>query len=185
MTSAVVVVGVGVGAFVVLQALIYSAIEDRPLLDGFHWALQTISSVGYGDCSPRSALGRVFAVITATMGIVWMGAFTIVVGRVLSVRTAFVAVLIISLACGAALVALEGWPPNVAAYYVVISLLTVGYGDVTVSTAGGKVVSMLLCVAAAIPTALLLGAMQNAAVGYLAPASAPLTSARKRAKRSD
>lgn len=45
----------------VVQAVAFSVVEEIPLPDGLYLALCTISTIGYGDIHPRSALGKLLA----------------------------------------------------------------------------------------------------------------------------
>jgi voltage-gated potassium channel len=44
-------------------------IEGWPLLDSFYFATQTVTTVGYGDVTPQTVLGRAFATIFMLVGV--------------------------------------------------------------------------------------------------------------------
>jgi voltage-gated potassium channel len=46
------------------------------LSDGFWWALVTVTTVGYGDISPTSDLGRIFASLLIILGVVLFSLIT-------------------------------------------------------------------------------------------------------------
>jgi len=50
------------------------AITSLP--DGFWWALVTVTTVGYGDISPTSDLGRIFASLLIVLGVVLFSLIT-------------------------------------------------------------------------------------------------------------
>jgi voltage-gated potassium channel len=61
---------------IVISAMIYSYAENVPYIDAFWWALVTITTVGYGDISPATPLGRVAAIILMILGIGFIGMLT-------------------------------------------------------------------------------------------------------------
>ena len=62
-------------AFIVTSSLIYFAEHDaQPLAfasipDAMYWSLITLTTVGYGDVSPVTLIGKVIAMLTAIMGV--------------------------------------------------------------------------------------------------------------------
>lgn len=46
-----------------LGGMAYAAAENLPLPLGLYWAVQTATTVGYGDVPPRSGAGHVIAVL--------------------------------------------------------------------------------------------------------------------------
>jgi voltage-gated potassium channel len=52
-----------------LQAIVFAVIEGWPLLDGFYFAVVTMATVGYGDLTPQTALGKLAAVAFMFVGI--------------------------------------------------------------------------------------------------------------------
>jgi hypothetical protein len=55
-------------------AWLFSAIEGIPFGDGFYWAVETGTTVGYGDVTPHNAAGRVIAVAVMLLAIPLFGA---------------------------------------------------------------------------------------------------------------
>jgi Ion channel len=55
-------------------AWLFSAIEHLPVGDGFYWAVETGTTVGYGDVTPHNAAGRVVAVVVMLLAIPLFGA---------------------------------------------------------------------------------------------------------------
>ena len=62
-------------AFVLTSSLIYFAehraqpVEFASIPDAMYWSLITLTTVGYGDVSPVTWIGKVISVITALMGV--------------------------------------------------------------------------------------------------------------------
>lgn len=46
-----------------LAAAAFSVFESASFLDGLYWASTTLTSVGYGDLSPATAVGKVFTIV--------------------------------------------------------------------------------------------------------------------------
>lgn len=61
---------------IIIAAMIYSYAENVPYLDSFWWALVTTTTVGYGDISPTTSLGRIAAIILMILGIGFIGVLT-------------------------------------------------------------------------------------------------------------
>jgi Ion channel len=55
-------------------AWLFSATEHIPFGDGFYWAVETGTTVGYGDLTPHNAAGRVVAVVVMLLAIPLFGA---------------------------------------------------------------------------------------------------------------
>jgi voltage-gated potassium channel len=67
------------GIVLVGGAEAYAAAENVSLGTGIYWALQTMTTVGYGDVPPKTPLGRVIACILMVAGI---GFFALITGAV-------------------------------------------------------------------------------------------------------
>lgn len=49
--------------------IFYWVVEDLRLLDSFYFSTMTLATVGYGDFSPKTDLGKLFTVFYALIGI--------------------------------------------------------------------------------------------------------------------
>ncbi|AMV60777.1 Potassium voltage-gated channel subfamily KQT [Pediococcus damnosus] len=61
---------------VVLSALLYSIVEKISLSNALWWAITTATTVGYGDISPHTAIGKIIAAILMLGGIGFIGLLT-------------------------------------------------------------------------------------------------------------
>lgn len=59
--------------FVFLGALVFSYIEGWEYTDAVYWADVTLLTIGFGDISPQTTLGRALLFPYATLGIVCLG----------------------------------------------------------------------------------------------------------------
>lgn len=64
------------GTVLLLGATIYSIAENTNFIDSLWWAFVTSTTVGYGDISPVSAIGRLTAMMLMMTGIGMFGALT-------------------------------------------------------------------------------------------------------------
>lgn len=64
------------GTVLLLGATVYSIAENVNFIDSLWWAFVTSTTVGYGDISPVSTIGRITAMILMLTGIGMFGALT-------------------------------------------------------------------------------------------------------------
>jgi voltage-gated potassium channel Kch len=57
-----------------IGAAFYHYIEHLPWLDAFYFCTITLTTIGYGDISPKTDLGKLFTIPYAIMGIGILGA---------------------------------------------------------------------------------------------------------------
>jgi voltage-gated potassium channel len=57
----------------------FAAIEDRPTWDGVYWAVTTMTTVGYGDITPKTDGGRIIAMLVMVVGI---GFLSLIIGAI-------------------------------------------------------------------------------------------------------
>lgn len=57
------------GTLILISSVIISYVEGRPLSDALWWSIVTCTTVGYGDISPATGIGRVVAVVLMMFGI--------------------------------------------------------------------------------------------------------------------
>ncbi|WP_390633109.1 potassium channel family protein [Liquorilactobacillus satsumensis] len=60
----------------IISAILYSLAENEPLGESFWWAIATATTVGYGDISPHTAIGKLAAVLLMFVGIGFIGMLT-------------------------------------------------------------------------------------------------------------
>jgi len=64
-------------AFLFLGTLFYRAIEEWSWIDSFYFTVITLTTVGYGDFSPQTDIGKLFTVIYIIMGLGMLSSFII------------------------------------------------------------------------------------------------------------
>lgn len=57
------------GALILISSVLISYVEGKPFTDALWWSIVTCTTVGYGDISPATGIGRVIAVILMIFGI--------------------------------------------------------------------------------------------------------------------
>ncbi|MGX7419443.1 potassium channel family protein [Carnobacterium gallinarum] len=60
----------------IFSSIIYSIAENVSLTDSLWWAMATATTVGYGDISPSTPLGRLVAILLMFLGIGFIGMLT-------------------------------------------------------------------------------------------------------------
>jgi len=54
---------------VCISTLVFSYVEKRDLFDSFYWTVTVISTVGFGDITPHTRIGKLLFIIDAVSGI--------------------------------------------------------------------------------------------------------------------
>jgi voltage-gated potassium channel len=68
---------IGISAFLLIAAsMIFSVVEQTNLASAFWWAIETTTTVGYGDIYPHTVLGKVLAIVLMLLGIGIIGMLT-------------------------------------------------------------------------------------------------------------
>ena len=52
-----------------LSTLIFSYVEKHSLFDAFYWTITVLSTVGFGDITPHTFIGRILFIFDAISGI--------------------------------------------------------------------------------------------------------------------
>lgn len=63
-------------AILIIASVLYSLAEKASLADSFWWAMATATTVGYGDISPHTIVGRLAAIMLMFVGIGFIGMLT-------------------------------------------------------------------------------------------------------------
>ena len=61
---------------ILIAAEIYSVVENAGYMNSLWWAIATTTTVGYGDISPHTGIGRAVAVVLMILGIGLIGSVT-------------------------------------------------------------------------------------------------------------
>ena len=76
----------GVIACLFIGGAVFAATQHIPVTRGWYWALETATTVGYGDVTPSNAAGRVVAsVVMLTTIPMLAGAFALVTGSAVAI----------------------------------------------------------------------------------------------------
>jgi len=130
-------------------------------LDALHWSLQSFTTVGYGDTVPTTSVGKLFACGASVLGIAIFSLITSVVANSFTTRTLMQFTGMLTGLSVTMLMWSESWALPDALYFVVMSLTTIGYGDIVVKTSTGRLVSAVLMASAVGPAAALMGVAQG------------------------
>ena len=74
---------VAAGMLLVAGTLIFMVLEDLSLVDGFYFSFVTLATIGYGDISPTTDLGKI---VTVIYGIAGLGVMAALISRIASQR---------------------------------------------------------------------------------------------------
>ena len=74
------------GILIAISCLVISKVESISLIDSLWWSIVTLTTVGYGDIAPATAVGRVIAVVNMFLGIGLLAALSATLASVLVER---------------------------------------------------------------------------------------------------
>lgn len=74
-------------SLIVFAGFVISKTESIKLVDGIYFAFITALSVGYGDITPNTTLGKIVSVCIGLMGILFVGITAAVANRALADTT--------------------------------------------------------------------------------------------------
>lgn len=55
--------------------MFYSTVENMTILDALYFSFTTLTTIGYGDLYPTTAIGKIFTMIYAVVGLGIMASF--------------------------------------------------------------------------------------------------------------
>lgn len=65
-----------VAAIVIAVAVSFHLVEHQSYMNSFYWAIITVSTVGYGDVSAHTTLGKLLSILMALGGVGMFGVLT-------------------------------------------------------------------------------------------------------------
>jgi hypothetical protein len=68
---------------VVVGILFYMRVEHWTLVDAFYFCVVTMATVGYGDITPTTDVGKIFTTVYIIVGLSILGGFFATAGRLL------------------------------------------------------------------------------------------------------
>ena len=68
-------------ALIIVGAVFYMNVEQWSLLDSVYFCVVTLATVGYGDLSPTTDTGKLFAIPYIILGVAMLGVFIQIAGR--------------------------------------------------------------------------------------------------------
>lgn len=140
-----------IGAMVISVLFFSYLVENWPIVDSLYFAVVTMTTVGYGDKIPTTAVGEFVTMCLALVGIsivyrllefVVQKWFLSSTGEHEKSNFQYYVILSVVIFCTFCVAILEGWDPFTTLYFVVVTGVTLGYGDVTPQTYEAK----LICV---------------------------------------
>ncbi len=69
---------------IILGAITFSIIEGRSLLDSFYYMITVLTTVGFGDITPVTTLGKIHFIIVISLGLALFGYFISTLASILS-----------------------------------------------------------------------------------------------------
>jgi hypothetical protein len=137
-------------ALIVVGGVLFASMEGWSIGDSIYFCIVSLTTVGYGDFVPRSAGGKGLLVVYVLFGVPLLA---IALAKIATVRLVVVGanraihggctmmavtIVVPALLLVTAMSALEGWSFSDACYFVVVTSLTIGLGDIVPLTAAGK-----------------------------------------------
>lgn len=77
-----------VATLIIIGTIFYTLIEDWSLIDSFYFSVVTLTTVGYGDFSPDTDIGKLFTTIYIFMGLSIITAFASSIAKTHAQRVA-------------------------------------------------------------------------------------------------
>jgi potassium channel subfamily K len=204
-------------SYLIAGIIFYTQIENWSVLNCIYYSIVIVTTVGYGDVTPKTNDGKIFTIFYAFYGIVTIG---MALGRLASafldrqksiaknasrkllqnvdkaavdtsggkshlpssmpkkkktylkwVRLIFnksnkaivlaILPIFVSIGCGLIIGAIEGWPILDCFYYTIITITTIGFGDLSPSTTAGKIVAIFYLPLSVISVAHSIGAVME------------------------
>lgn len=71
------------GAVILVAVAFYSRVEGWSLLDSFYFCVVTLETVGYGDITPTTDLGKIFTIFYIIVGLTVIGGFFATAAKVI------------------------------------------------------------------------------------------------------
>ena len=68
-------------ALIVTGTVVYSVLEGWPVVDALYFSVVTLTTVGYGDLTPQTVVGKLFTIVYVLAGISLIIAFANTVFR--------------------------------------------------------------------------------------------------------
>ncbi|HIQ12768.1 MAG TPA: hypothetical protein EYH44_00025 [Thermoprotei archaeon] len=72
------------GILIVVGTITFSIIEGRPLEDSFYYMITVLTTVGFGDITPSTTLGKIHFIIVISIGLALYGYFISTLASILS-----------------------------------------------------------------------------------------------------
>lgn len=69
------------GVLLVTGTIFYSSVEGFSLLDALYFSFTTLTTIGYGDFAPATALGKMFTILYSVIGLGVMASFVLTLAQ--------------------------------------------------------------------------------------------------------
>jgi len=68
-------------ALIIIGASVYHYVEGWSTLDSYYFTIVTVTTIGYGDFSPQSDIGKIFTMVYSFVGMAFLFYFISLTGR--------------------------------------------------------------------------------------------------------